>query len=82
MKAVIGDMTISTGGTLRLNKGLMERMRMKPGDRLIILQDIESTKITIQVQRESKVIFRLNEAEIIRPENRFDNEDSAIRTKV
>jgi len=69
MKVVIGDMTISTGGVLRLNKYLVEKMNVKPGDRVIIMQDTETSQITIQIQRENKVIFLLNDAEAVRPQN-------------
>ena len=69
MKAVIGDMTISTGGVLRLNKNLVERMGIRPGDRVIIMQDVENPRITIQIQRGDEVIFLLNDAEVVRLQN-------------
>lgn len=69
MKVVIGDMTISSGGVLRLNKSLVERMGIKPGDRVIVMQDTENSRIAIQIQRGDKVIFLLNDAEVVRPQN-------------
>ena len=69
MKVVIGDMSISNGGALRLNKRLVERMGIKRGDRLIVMQDTENCRITIQIQRGDKVIFLLNDAEVVRPQN-------------
>ncbi len=62
MKAVIGDMTISNGGILRLNKSLVESMEIKPGDRLIILQDTENSKVSLQIQRGNAIIFLLDDA--------------------
>ena len=69
MKAVIGDMTISSGGILRLNKSLVKCMNVKPGDRLIVLQDTEDSKISIQIQRENDVILLLSDADVTIPEN-------------
>ena len=69
MKAVVGDMTVSTGGVLRLNKSLVERMGIKPGDRVIVMQDTENSKITIQIQRGNKVVFLLDDAEVVNPKN-------------
>lgn len=69
MKVIIGNMTISTGGVLRLNKNLMERMGTRRGDRVIIMQDAENSKITIQIQRGGKVIFLLNNAEAVKLQN-------------
>ena len=59
-------MTISNGGILRLNKSLIKNIGVKPGDRLIIMQDDESLKLTIQILRENEVILRLSECDIIR----------------
>nr|MDO8132927.1 hypothetical protein [Candidatus Njordarchaeum guaymaensis] len=68
MKAVIGDMTISNGGILRLNESLVESLGVEPRDRLIIMQDTENSKITIQLQRGNEVILRLSDCEIVRPQ--------------
>lgn len=69
MKVVIGDMSISTGGVLRLNKSLAERMGIRPGDRVIVMQDTETSKISLQIQRGDKVIFLLNDAVLFRQQN-------------
>ena len=66
MKAVIGDMTISNGGILRLNKSLVESMDVQSGDLLIVLRDTEDAKITIQIQRGNTVFLMLSNAEVIR----------------
>lgn len=68
MKAVIADMTVSTGGVLRLNKSLMHNYDIHPGDRIIMLQDTENSKITLQIQREAKILLRLEGAELIQIE--------------
>ena len=65
----MADMAVSSGGSLRLSKTLMEKTGVKPGDRLIIMQDTENPKITLQIQRGNKVILRLNNAELINVEN-------------
>lgn len=75
MKAVIGDMTISNGGVLRLNKSLVESLGVKPGDRLIIMRDTGSSKITIQLQRGNEVILRLSDCEIVRPQKGWRETD-------
>lgn len=69
MKVVIGDLTISSGGVLRLNKKLMERMEVRRGDRIIIMQDTENSKITIQIQRGDEVVFLLNNAKVVNLQN-------------
>ncbi len=67
MKAVIADMTVSTGGILRLNKFLMDAYSICPGDRIIILQDSGNSKISFRVQRGTKILFALDGAEPVQP---------------
>ena len=65
MKAVLADMTVSTGGMLRLNKFLMDEFSICPGDRIIVLQDPESSKVSFRVQRGTKILLALDGAEPI-----------------
>lgn len=67
MKAVVGDMCVSTGGILRLGKSIQGFFGIKPGDRIILLQDTENSRMTLQLQRGSKVIMLLDGAELIKP---------------
>jgi hypothetical protein len=59
MIAVISDISVSSGGVLRLSKKLMERIGVKSGDRLVIMKDNPGDKVIIQFQRNDNVIFRL-----------------------
>ena len=67
MKAVVGDMCISSGGVLRLGKAIRELFGIKPGDHLIIFQDTENSKMSLQLQRGNRVIAVLDGAELITP---------------
>ena len=58
--AVVADVSVSSGGIIRLSKRLVEKIGVKPGDRLVILKENPSDQIIIQFQREDKVIFRLS----------------------
>ena len=64
LNVIIGDMTISSGGVLRLNKSLVERMDIRPGDRLIIMQNTDDSTVTFQIQRGNDVIFLLSNGEV------------------
>jgi hypothetical protein len=66
MKAVVGDLHVSTGGVLRLGKSVQGFFGIKPGDRIILLQDTENSKMTLQLQRGSKVLMLLDGAELIK----------------
>jgi hypothetical protein len=66
VKAVVGDMSVSTGGVLRLGKSIQDLFGIKAGDRIILLQDTENSKMTLQLQRGSKVIMLLDGAELIK----------------
>ena len=65
MNAVIGDMNVSTGGVLRIGKSVQELLNIKPGDRIVMLQDSETLKITFQIQRGYKIIALLEGAELV-----------------
>ena len=64
MIAVMADISVSSGGILRLSKRLIERIGVKSGDRLVVLKENPSKKIIIQFQRDDDVIFRLEGAEV------------------
>lgn len=61
-------MTVSTGGVLRLNKSIMHDFDIRSGDRIVMMQDTENSKITLQVQRGTKILLRLEGAELIQVE--------------
>ena len=64
MIAVMADISVSSGGILRLSKRLIERVGVKAGDRLVVLKENPSNKIIIQFQRDDNVIFRLEGEEV------------------
>ena len=64
MIAVMADISVSSGGILRLSKRLIERIGVKSGDRLVVLKENPSNKIIIQFQRDDNVIFRLEGEEV------------------
>ena len=63
LKAVIANMSVSTGGVIRLNKYMLNKYNILPGDRIVLLQDTETSALTLQVQRENKVVLFLDTAE-------------------
>lgn len=56
MVSVIGMMSISTGGIIRLSKKLIELIGAQADDKLVILKTGEDL-YTIQIQRDDEVIF-------------------------
>jgi hypothetical protein len=62
LKVVIADMTVSTGGVLRLNKCIMEDYDIQAGDKIIMLQDVEDSSITLQIQRGTEILARIEGA--------------------
>jgi bifunctional DNA-binding transcriptional regulator/antitoxin component of YhaV-PrlF toxin-antitoxin module len=66
MKAVIAGMNVSTGGVLRIAKSIKEMFDIKPGDKIIMIQDTENGKITLQFQRGNKVVALLDGAELVK----------------
>ena len=63
MKAVIANITISTGGVLRLSKDLMNQVGIQPGDKLVVMR--EDDRVTIQFQRNDDILLRLADAQIV-----------------
>ena len=66
LKVVIADMTVSTGGVLRLNKCIMEDYNIQPGDRIVMMQDVNDSSITLQIQRGTEILARIEGAVPIR----------------
>jgi hypothetical protein len=62
LKVVIADMTVSTGGVLRLNKCIMEDYNIKAGDRIVMMQDVNDSTITLQIQRGTEILARIEGA--------------------
>jgi hypothetical protein len=62
LKVVIADMTVSTGGVLRLNKCIMEDYNIQAGDRIVMLQDVDDSTITLQIQRGTEILARIEGA--------------------
>ena len=62
LKVVIADMTVSTGGVLRLNKCIMEDYNIQPGDRIVMMQDVNDSSITLQIQRGTRILARIEGA--------------------
>jgi hypothetical protein len=62
MKVVIADMTVSTGGVLRLNKCIMEDYNIQAGDRIVMMQDVNDSSITLQIQRGTEILARIEGA--------------------
>ena len=62
LKVVIADMTVSTGGVLRLNKCIMEDYNIQAGDRIVMMQDVNDSSITLQIQRGTKILARIEGA--------------------
>ncbi len=67
MKVVLANITISTGGVLRLNKDLMNQVGIQPGDKIVVMKESERPEITIQFQRNDDIILRLSDAKIVKP---------------
>ena len=65
MKVVLANITISTGGVLRLSKDLMNQMGIQPGDKIVVMR--ENSSVTIQFQRNDHIILRLADAKIVKP---------------
>ena len=66
MKAVIANITISTGGVMRLSKDLMNHVGIHPGDKIVVMR--EDDRVTIQFQRNDNIRLRLADAKIVNPE--------------
>jgi hypothetical protein len=62
LKVVIADMTVSTGGVLRLNKCIMEDYNIQAGDRIVMMQDVNDSSITLQIQRGTEILARIEGA--------------------
>ena len=45
MKVVLANITISTGGVLRLNKDLMNQVGIQPGDKIVVMKESERPEI-------------------------------------
>ena len=67
MKVVLANITISTGGVLRLNKDLMNQVGIQPGDKIVVMKESERPEVTIQFQRNDDIILRLSDAKIVKP---------------
>jgi hypothetical protein len=67
MKVVLANITISTGGVLRLNKDLMNQVGILPGDKIVVMKENERPEITIQFQRNDDILLRLSDAKIVKP---------------
>jgi hypothetical protein len=67
MKVVLANITISTGGVLRLNKDLMNQVGIEPGDKIVVMKENERPEITIQFQRNDDILLRLSDAKIVKP---------------
>ena len=65
MKVVLANITISTGGVLRLSKDLMNQMGIQPGDKIVVMREDDS--VTIQFQRNGDILLRLSDAKIVKP---------------
>lgn len=64
MKAVLANITVSTGGVLRLSKDLMNHVGIHPGDKLVVMREDDS--VTIQFQRNDDILLRLADAKIVK----------------
>lgn len=62
LKVVIADMTVSTGGVLRLNKCIMEDYNIQAGDRIVMMQDVNDSTLTLQIQRGTEILARIEGA--------------------
>ena len=65
MKVVLANITVSTGGVLRLSKDLMNQMGVQPGDKIVVMREDDS--VTIQFQRNGHILLRLANAKIVKP---------------
>jgi formylmethanofuran dehydrogenase subunit D len=65
MKVVLANITISTGGVLRLSKDLMNQVGIQAGDKIVVMR--EDDNVTIQFQRNDAVLLRLSDAKIVNP---------------
>jgi len=65
MKVVLANITISTGGVLRMSKDLMNQMGIQPGDKIVVMREDDS--VTIQFQRNDHILLRLSDAKIVKP---------------
>ncbi len=65
MKVVLANITVSTGGVLRLSKDLMNQMGIQPGDKIVVMR--EDDNVTIQFQRNDHILLRLSDAKIVKP---------------
>ena len=64
MKVVLANITVSTGGVLRLSKDLMNQMGIQPGDKIVVMREDDS--VTIQFQRNGDILLRLADAKIVK----------------
>jgi hypothetical protein len=62
LKVVIADMTVSKGGVLRLNKCIMEDYNIQAGDRIVMMQNVDDSSITLQIQRGTQILARIEGA--------------------
>ena len=60
-------MSVSTGGVIRLTKHMLEEYNIRPGDKIVMLQDTETSTMTLQVQRGNKIVLILDDAKPIQP---------------
>ena len=64
MKAALANISISTGGVLRLSKDLMTQVGIHPGDKIVVMR--EDNRVTIQFQRDDRILLRLADATIVK----------------
>jgi antitoxin component of MazEF toxin-antitoxin module len=64
MNVVLATISISTGGVMRLSKDLMNRVGLQPGDKIVVLR--EDDRVTIQFQRNDRILLRLADATIVK----------------
>lgn len=77
MKVVIADMTVSTGGVLRLNKCIMEEYNIQAGDRIIMMQNVEDSTITLQIQRGTEILARIEGAVPVQIKSRKESKKNS-----
>jgi hypothetical protein len=64
MKVVLANISISTGGVMRLSKDLMNHVGLQPGDRIVVMR--EDDHVTIQFQPNDHILLRLADATIVK----------------
>ena len=65
MKSVLANITISTGGVLRMSKNLINHVGVQSGDKIVVMR--EDDRVTIQFQRNDDILLRLSNAKIVKP---------------